>query len=162
MRLRVGLGFDLHRLGPEARLVLGGVEIPHDLGLLGHSDGDVLCHAIVDALLGASGLGNIGLLFPDTEPRYKGMSSLRFVTETVNLLWQNGFQIENIDSNILAERPKLSPYFPAMREKLAEASGIPMDRIFIKAKTMEGVGEIGEQRAMAAQVIALVSQVAAE
>lgn len=157
MKLRVGLGFDLHRLGPGLPLVLGGVEIPSELGLIGHSDGDVLCHAIVDALLGASGLGNIGQLFPDTDPRFKGASSLKFVTETVNLLWQNGFQIENIDSNILAERPKLSPFFPAMREKLAAASGIPADRIFIKAKTMEGVGEIGEQRAMAAQAIALIS-----
>jgi 2-C-methyl-D-erythritol 2,4-cyclodiphosphate synthase len=157
MKLRVGLGFDLHRLGPGLPLVLGGVEIPNDLGLIGHSDGDVLCHAIVDALLGASALGNIGQLFPDTDPRFKGASSLKFVTETVNLLWQNGFQIENIDSNILAERPKLSPFFPVMREKLASASGIPADRIFIKAKTMEGVGEIGEQRAMAAQAIVLIS-----
>lgn len=157
MKLRVGLGFDLHRLGAGVPLVLGGVEVPNELGLIGHSDGDVLCHAIVDALLGASGLGNIGQLFPDTDPRFKGASSLKFVTETVNLLWQNGFQIENIDSNILAERPKLLPFFPAMRERLAAASGIPTDRIFIKAKTMEGVGEIGEQRAIAAQAIALVS-----
>ena len=157
MKLRVGLGFDLHRLGPGSRLVLGGVEIPHDVGLIGHSDGDVLCHAIVDALLGAAGLGNIGQLFPDTDPRYKGMSSLKFLTDTVNLLWQSGFQIENIDSNILAERPKLLPYFPAMREKLAAASGIPMDHIFVKAKTMEGVGEIGRQEAIAAQAVALIS-----
>jgi 2-C-methyl-D-erythritol 2,4-cyclodiphosphate synthase len=157
MKLRVGLGFDLHRLGPGVPLVLGGVEIPNEFGLIGHSDGDVLCHAIVDALLGASGLGNIGQLFPDTDPRFKSASSLKFVTETVNLLWQNGFQIENIDSNILAERPKLLAFFPAMREKLAAASGIPVERIFIKAKTLEGLGEIGEQRAMAAQAIALVS-----
>ena len=157
MKLRVGLGFDLHRLGPDRPLVLGGVEIPHELGLIGHSDGDVLCHAIVDALLGASGLGNIGHLFPDTDPRFKGMSSLKFLTETVNLLWQNGFQVENIDSNILAERPKLLPYFSAMREALAGASGIPAERIFIKAKTMEGLGDVGEQRAIAAQAIALIS-----
>jgi 2-C-methyl-D-erythritol 2,4-cyclodiphosphate synthase len=158
MKLRVGLGFDLHRLGPGPRLVLGGVEIPHDVGLIGHSDGDVLCHAIVDALLGASGLGNIGGLFPDTDPRFEGTSSLRFVTETVSLLWQNGFQIVNIDANILAERPKLMPHFAAMRQSLATASGIPADRISIKAKTMEGVGEIGEGLAMAAQAIALVSE----
>jgi len=157
MRLRIGLGFDLHRLGPESRLILGGVEIPHELGLIGHSDGDVLCHAIVDALLGASGLGNIGQLFPDSDPRFKGVSSLKFLTETANLLWQNGFQVQNIDSNILAERPKLLPYFPAMREALASASGIPSDRIFIKAKTMEGIGEIGRHEAMAAQAVALVS-----
>jgi len=157
VRLRVGVGFDLHRLGPASRLVLGGVEIPHDKGLIGHSDGDVLCHAIVDALLGAAGLGNIGQLFPDTDPQFKGVSSLRFLTEAVNLLWQSGFQIENIDSNILAEKPKLLPYFPAMREKMAAAAGIPIEKIFIKAKTMEGVGEIGAQEAIAAQAVALVS-----
>jgi 2-C-methyl-D-erythritol 2,4-cyclodiphosphate synthase len=157
VKFRVGVGFDLHRLGPASRLVLGGVEIPHTKGLIGHSDGDVLCHAIVDALLGAAGLGNIGELFPDTDPRFKGMSSLKFLTEAVNLIWQNGFQIENIDSNILAEKPKLLPYFPAMRETLAAAAGIPLEKISIKAKTMEGVGEIGTEEAMAAQVVALLS-----
>ncbi len=157
MKFRVGLGFDLHRLGVSSRLVLGGVEIPHPKGLIGHSDGDVLCHAIVDALLGAAGLGNIGERFPDTDPRYKGMSSLKFLTEAVNLLWQNGFRIENIDSNILAEKPKLLPYFPAMRDTMAAAAGIPADRICVKAKTMEGVGEIGAEEAIAAQAVALVS-----
>jgi 2-C-methyl-D-erythritol 2,4-cyclodiphosphate synthase len=157
VKFRIGLGFDLHRLGPASHLILGGIEIPHNKGLIGHSDGDVLCHAIVDALLGAAGLGNIGQLFPDTDPRYKGMSSLKFLTEAVNLLWQNGFQIENIDTNILAEKPKLLPYFPAMRQALAAAAGIPVEKIFVKAKTMEGVGEIGTEEAMAAQAIALVS-----
>jgi 2-C-methyl-D-erythritol 2,4-cyclodiphosphate synthase len=157
VKFRIGVGFDLHRLGPASHLILGGLEIPHTKGLIGHSDGDVLCHAVVDALLGAAGLGNIGQLFPDTDPRFKGMSSLKFLTETVNLLWQNGFQIENIDTNILAEKPKLLPYFPAMREKMASAAGIPIEKISIKAKTMEGVGEIGTEEAIAAQAVALVS-----
>ena len=157
MKFRIGVGFDLHRLGPASSLILGGVEIPHTKGLIGHSDGDVLCHAIVDALLGAAGLGNIGQLFPDTDPRYKGVSSLKFLTEAVNLLWQSGFQIENIDTNILAEKPKLLPYFPAMRQTMAAAAGIPVEKISIKAKTMEGIGEIGAEEAIAAQAVALVS-----
>jgi len=154
---RIGVGFDLHRLGPGSHLILGGVEVPYDKKLLGHSDGDVLCHAIVDALLGAAGLGNIGEKFPDTDPRFQGMSSLKFLTEAVNLLWQNGFRIENIDSNILAERPKLLPHFPAMRETLARTAGIPSERISIKAKTMEGVGEIGAGDAIAAEAVVLIA-----
>ena len=157
MKFRIGLGFDLHRLGPASHLIIGGVEIPHTKGLIGHSDGDVLCHAVVDALLGAAGLGNIGQLFPDTDPGYKGVSSLKFLTEAVNLLWQNGFQIENIDTNVLAEKPKLLPYFPAMREAMAAAAGIPVGKISVKAKTMEGVGEIGAEEAIAAQAVVLIS-----
>ena len=157
MKFRVGLGFDLHRLGPGTHLILGGEEIPHNKSFIAHSDGDVLCHAVVDALLGAAGLGNIGERFPDSDPQFKGMSSLRFLTETVNLLARNGYRIENIDANILAERPKLLPYFPAMREKMAAAAGIPIEKIFIKAKTMEGIGAIGAEDAIAAQAIALVS-----
>ena len=157
MKFRVGFGFDLHRLESGTHLILGGVEIPHNRSFIAHSDGDVLCHAVVDALLGAAGLGNIGELFPDTAPEYKGMSSLRFLTEAVNLLWHNGYRIENIDANILAERPKLLSHFPAMREKMAAAAGVPIEKIFIKAKTMEGIGAIGAEDAIAAQAIALVS-----
>jgi 2-C-methyl-D-erythritol 2,4-cyclodiphosphate synthase len=157
VRFRIGIGFDLHRLGPGTELVLGGVGIPHSKSLIGHSDGDVLCHAVTDALLGAAGLGNIGELFPDIDPAFKGMSSLKFLTEVVNLLWQNGYQIENIDSNILAERPKLLPYFPAMKEKIAAALAVPQDRISIKAKTMEGLGVVGAEEAIAAQAVALLS-----
>jgi 2-C-methyl-D-erythritol 2,4-cyclodiphosphate synthase len=157
VKYRVGIGFDLHRLGPERRLVLGGVEIPHGRGLIGHSDGDVLCHAVTDALLGAAGLGNIGELFPDTDAAYQGMSSLKFLTKAADLLWQNGFHIENLDSNILAERPKLLPFFAAMREAMAAAAGIPVERISVKAKTMEGVGPIGNEEAIAAHAVALVS-----
>jgi 2-C-methyl-D-erythritol 2,4-cyclodiphosphate synthase len=157
VRFRIGLGFDLHRLEPGTHLILGGVTIPHTKSFIAHSDGDVLCHAIVDALLGAAGLGNIGEHFPDDDPKYKGMASLTFLTEAENLLRQHGFQIENIDSNILAEKPKLLPHFPAMRTKIAAAAGIPIENISIKAKTMEGIGAIGTEEAIAAQAVALVS-----
>lgn len=157
MKFRVGLGFDLHRLGPGSHLMLGGVEVPHNRSFIAHSDGDVLCHAVVDALLGAAGLGNIGERFPDTDLKYKGMASLKFLAEAANLLLQSGFRIENIDANILAEKPKLFPHFPAMRERIATAAGIPIDRVSIKAKTMEGIGVIGVEEAIAAQAVALVS-----
>jgi 2-C-methyl-D-erythritol 2,4-cyclodiphosphate synthase len=157
VKFRVGLGFDVHRLGPGSHLMLGGVEIPHNKSFIAHSDGDVLCHAVVDALLGAAGLGNIGELFPDTDPKYKGAASLKFLTEAANLLWQNGFRIESVDANILAEKPRLLPHFPAMRERMAAAAGISVDKIFVKAKTMEGIGAIGGEEAIAAQAVALVS-----
>jgi 2-C-methyl-D-erythritol 2,4-cyclodiphosphate synthase len=153
---RIGIGFDLHRLGPNTPLVIGGVAIPHTLGLIGHSDGDVLCHAITDALLGAAGIGNIGELFSDTDPTLKGMSSLLFLTRSVELVRAKGFEIGNIDSNILAERPKLLPFFPAMVSKMAEALGIPSDKIQVKAKTMEGIGIIGTEQAIAAEAVALI------
>lgn len=157
MKFRIGLGFDLHRLGPGSHLILGGVQVPHGKGFIAHSDGDVLCHAVVDALLGAAGLGNIGERFPDSDPRYRGVSSLKFLAEAANLLSQNGFRIENIDSNILAERPKLLPHFPSMREKISTTIGIPAEKISIKAKTMEGIGMIGTEEAIAAQAVALIS-----
>jgi len=157
VKFRVGLGFDLHRLGPGSQLMLGGVEIPYNKSFIAHSDGDVLCHAVVDALLGAAGLGNIGQMFPDTDPKYKGMASLGFLTEAAGLLRRSGFQIQNIDANILAEKPKLLPHFPAMRERIASAAGIPIGSVSIKAKTMEGVGDIGAEAAIAAQAVALVS-----
>jgi 2-C-methyl-D-erythritol 2,4-cyclodiphosphate synthase len=157
VKVRVGFGFDLHRLGPGSHLILGGVEIPHEKSFIAHSDGDVLCHAVVDAMLGAAGLGNIGERFPDTDPRYKGMSSLKFLAGAASLLSQNGFRVENIDSNILAERPKLLPHFQAMREKISSAIGIPVEKVSIKAKTMEGIGVIGTEEAIAAQAVALIS-----
>jgi len=121
VNVRVGIGFDLHRLGPNTPLVLGGVVIPHHLGLIGHSDGDVLCHAVTDALLGAAGIGNIGELFPDTDPSLKGASSLQFLEKSAELVRQHGFAIGNIDSNILAERPKLLSYFSAMSATMVRA-----------------------------------------
>lgn len=156
MNFRVGIGFDLHRLGPDTPLILGGIVIPHTAGLVGHSDGDVLCHAITDALLGAAGIGNIGELFPDTDPALKGMSSLRFLEKSVALVRAKGFEVGNIDSNILAERPKLLPFFPAMAAKIADALGIGTEKVHVKAKTMEGLGIVGTEQAIAAEAVALV------
>ena len=157
MKFRIGLGFDLHRLGPGSHLVIGGVEIPHGKSFIAHSDGDVLCHAIVDALLGAAGLGNIGERFPDSDQQYQGMSSLKFLAVAVSLLRESGFHIENIDSNILAEKPKLLPYFPSMRERIATSLQMRAENVSIKAKTMEGIGLIGTEEAIAAQCVALIS-----
>jgi 2-C-methyl-D-erythritol 2,4-cyclodiphosphate synthase len=156
VNFRVGIGFDLHRLGPAGELILGGVSIPHNKGLIGHSDGDVLIHAITDALLGAAGLGNIGEVFPDTDPRYRGMSSLKFLTHAAELVERAGFRIGNIDSNILAERPKLLPFFPSMKDAIAQALGVPRECVHVKAKTMEGVGPIGAEEAIAAEAVALL------
>ncbi len=156
MNVRVGIGFDLHRLGPNTPLVLGGVVIPHHLGLIGHSDGDVLCHAVTDALLGAAGIGNIGELFPDTDPSLKGASSLQFLEKSAQLVRQHGFVIGNIDSNILAERPKLLPYFSAMTAMMARALEITPGQIQVKAKTMEGLGLVGTEQAIAAQAVAAI------
>jgi len=153
---RVGIGFDLHRLGPNTPLVLGGVVVPHHLGLIGHSDGDVLCHAITDALLGAAGIGNIGELFPDTDPALKGMSSLRFLEKSVALVRAKGYEIGNIDSNILAEKPKLLPFFPAMKLEVATALKIAPEKMQVKAKTMEGIGIIGTEQAIAAEAVVLL------
>ena len=156
MSFRIGIGFDLHRLGPNTPLMIGGVLIPHTLGSIGHSDGDVLCHAITDALLGAAGIGNIGELFPDTDPALRGVSSLRFLEKSVELIRAKGFEIENIDSNVLAERPKLLAYFPAMVLKMADSLGIAPDKIHVKAKTMEGLGIVGTEQAIAAEAVALL------
>jgi 2-C-methyl-D-erythritol 2,4-cyclodiphosphate synthase len=156
LKFRIGIGYDLHRLGPSSSLTLGGVQIPHEKGLIGHSDGDVLSHAITDALLGACGLGNIGEMFPDTDNRYKGVSSLRFLRHTADHIRKRGYEIGNIDSNILAQRPKLLPYFPAMQAKLAEVLGIPATSVHVKAKTMEHLGVVGTEEAIAAEAVALV------
>jgi 2-C-methyl-D-erythritol 2,4-cyclodiphosphate synthase len=156
MKFRIGIGYDLHRLAPSSQLILGGVEIPHEKGLIGHSDGDVLSHAITDALLGACGLSNIGEMFPDTDNRYKGMSSLRFLRRTAEFIREKGYEIGNIDSNILAEKPKLLPYFPEMQSRIAEVLGIPSSSVHVKAKTMEHLGIVGTEEAMAAEAVALV------
>ena len=156
MKFRIGIGFDVHRLEPNGKLVLGGVEIPHEKGLVGHSDGDVLLHAITDALLGACGLGNIGEKFPDTDPRYKGIASSTLLHDAADMARRKGFEIGNIDSNILAERPKLLSYFPSMQERIAEALGIPSEQVHVKAKTMERLGAVGAEEAIAAQAVVLV------
>ena len=140
---RTGIGYDIHRLVEGRRLILGGVEIPFDRGLLGHSDGDSLSHAITDALLGAAGLGDIGALFADTDPRWAGADSMIFLGHVVGLLNAHGYRIVNIDATILAERPKMMPYIDAMQSKLAGTMGIDPARINIKAKTNEGLDAIG-------------------
>lgn len=156
MKVRIGIGFDIHRLAPDRKLTLGGIEIPHNKGLVGHSDGDVLLHAITDALLGACGLGNIGESFPDTDDRYRGIASRVLLKETVSLIHQKGYSIGNIDSNVLAERPKLLPYLPSMKEMIATVLGVSSDDVEVKAKTMENLGPIGEEEAIAAHAVALV------
>lgn len=153
---RSGLGYDLHRLEPGRKLIIGGIEIPFEKGPVGHSDGDVLCHALCDALLGATALGDIGAHFPDTDPKWKGASSLLFLEHARKLLEARGFGIVHIDAVVICERPKLGPHFPAMRGAIAKALGVGVDRISLKAKTNEGVGEIGRGEAVACHAIATV------
>jgi 2-C-methyl-D-erythritol 2,4-cyclodiphosphate synthase len=154
---RVGIGYDVHRLERGRRLVLGGVEIEADRGPVGHSDGDALAHAVCDALLGAAGLGDIGTHFPDNDPRWKGASSLVFLERTAEMLGERGLRIAWIDAVVIAERPKLGPHFPAMREALARSLGISSGIINLKAKTNEGLGELGRGEAIAAQAVAALA-----
>jgi 2-C-methyl-D-erythritol 2,4-cyclodiphosphate synthase len=149
-----GIGYDLHRLASGRRLILGGIEVPFEKGPVGHSDGDALAHAICDALLGAAGLGDIGTHFPDTDPRWKDAHSLRFLEHVRSLLSERRLRITHLDAIVITERPKLGPHFSAMREALAEALGIEVSRINLKAKTNEGVGAVGRGEAIAAQAIA--------
>lgn len=155
--MRVGIGYDIHRLVPGRCLVLGGVEIPHEKGLLGHSDADVLVHAVCDALLGAAGLGDIGLHFPDTDPAYRGASSIHLLAEVRQKVQTAGFSaVVNIDATVFAQQPRLLPYVADMAEKLAECLGMEPARINIKATTTEGLGIIGEASAMAAMCVLLL------
>ncbi len=153
---RIGIGYDIHRLIEGRRLILGGVEIPFEKGLMGHSDADVLTHAICDSLLGAASLGDIGTHFPDADPRFAGASSLDLLGKVVKLVGDSGFVVANIDSVILAERPKLAPYIQTMRERLAADMSIEVGRIGVKAKTGEGLESVGRGEAMAAHVVALL------
>jgi 2-C-methyl-D-erythritol 2,4-cyclodiphosphate synthase len=159
---RIGTGYDIHRLVEGRKLVLGGVEIPFEKGLLGHSDSDVLTHAICDALLGAAALGDIGTHFPDSDPRWAGVSSLEFLAHAVELITERGYSIANIDATVLAERPKLRPHIQAIRERLASVLSVDADRINVKAKTNEGLGSIGRNEAMAAQAVVLIHRRDAE
>lgn len=154
--IRVGHGFDFHRLAPGRPLVLGGVPIAHDQGPIAHSDGDVVLHALCDALLGAASLGDIGRYFPDTDPRFANSASSFFVKETMAMVKSCGFDLGNVDVTILAERPRLAPYIPAMRAALSPLLGLPEETISIKAKTMEGAGEIGDGKAIAAHAVCLL------
>ena len=154
--MRIGMGYDVHRLTEGRDLILGGVLIPFEKGLLGHSDADVVVHAIMDALLGAAALGDIGQHFPDTDPQYKGISSVLLLKHVGALLEEHGFTIGNIDATIIAQRPKLAPYRPAMVKNVAEALGISEDQVCIKATTEEGLGVTGRQEGIAAQAITLL------
>jgi 2-C-methyl-D-erythritol 2,4-cyclodiphosphate synthase len=159
MTLRIGIGYDLHLLDAEGTfLVLGGVRIPHDRGFVAHSDGDVLVHAIIDAMLGAAGLGNIGQRFPDTDPNLKGADSLVLLERTKRLVQSADFSVVNIDSVIIAEEPKLTPHVDAMRQRLAEVLGIERGRISIKPKTNETVGAEGRGEAVSAQAVVLLEE----
>ena len=151
--MRVGMGYDVHRLVEGRKLILGGVEIPYEKGLLGHSDADVLIHAIMDALLGAAALGDIGKHFPDTDPQYKGISSVELLKHVAKLLDENNYVIENIDATVIAQRPKLRPYMEEMTKNIAGALGIEENRLILKATTEEGLGFTGTGEGMASQAI---------
>ena len=151
--MRVGMGYDVHRLVEGRKLILGGVEIPYEKGLLGHSDADVLIHAIMDALLGAAALGDIGKHFPDTDPQYKGISSVELLKHVAKLLDENNYVIENIDATVIAQRPKLRPYMDEMTKNIAGALGIEENRLNLKATTEEGLGFTGTGEGMASQAI---------
>ena len=155
--MRVGLGYDVHRLGRGYRLVIGGVEIPYELGLIGHSDADVLLHAIMDALLGAAALGDIGKHFPDTDEKYRGISSLKLLEHVGELLASEHFIIENIDAVIIAERPKMRPYIEEMNANIAKALGIEVSQVNVKATTEEGLGFTGSGEGISSQAICMLS-----
>ena len=155
---RIGTGYDLHRLVEGRPLILGGVTIPSETGATGHSDADVVCHAIIDAVLGAVCAGNVGQHYPDTDPRWKGASSIQMVRDSVRLIHARGFAIENVDVTVVLERPKIAPFIEQIRAGLAEALGIAADHVSVKGKTNEGVDAVGRGEAIAAHVVALVSR----
>ena len=155
---RIGHGYDVHRLAEGRRLILGGVDIPWERGLLGHSDADVLTHAVMDALLGAAGLGDIGRHFPDTDPAYAGADSLKLLEHVAGLLRERGFVVGNVDATVLAQRPKLAPHIPRMRENLARAMGAEPAQVNVKATTEEGLGFTGTGEGIAAHAVALIGE----
>ncbi len=156
--MRIGHGYDVHRLVPEKALILGGVNIPYEKGLLGHSDADVLTHAVMDALLGAAALGDIGMLFPDNDPAYRGADSLGLLREVRRVLDEAGWSVENIDATILAQAPKLSPYKQQMRENLAAVAGLEVEQVSVKATTEEGLGFTGAGEGIAVHAVALLEK----
>jgi 2-C-methyl-D-erythritol 4-phosphate cytidylyltransferase/2-C-methyl-D-erythritol 2,4-cyclodiphosphate synthase len=155
---RTGIGFDAHRLVENRRLVIGGVVVPHERGLLGHSDADVAVHALMDALLGAIAAGDIGQHFPDTDPAWKDADSIRLLEAVAAILGGRGWRIVNTDLTILCEKPKLAPHIPEMRRRMAEAMGVAMDAVSVKATTVEGMGAIGRREGIAAQAVATVER----
>ena len=156
--MRIGMGYDVHKLVPERKLVLGGVNIPYKLGLLGHSDADVLLHAIMDSLLGAAALGDIGKHFPDTDDRFKGISSIELLKEVGKLISEKGYKVGNIDATIIAQKPKMAPHIPLMRENIASTLNIDLEQINVKATTEEGLGFTGEEKGISSQSICLLTK----
>ena len=154
--MRIGHGYDVHRLVSGRKLILGGVEIPYHLGLLGHSDADVAAHALMDALLGAAALGDIGQHFPDKDPAYAGADSLLLLEKVVELLAREGWRVENVDVTVLAQSPKLMPHIPQMRQNFARAMGVPVTAVSVKATTEEGLGFTGTGQGIAAHAVALI------
>lgn len=153
---RIGHGFDIHKLGEGIPLILGGMKVPHTKGSVGHSDGDVVTHAVIDALLGAAGMGDIGTHFPPTNESIKGIDSIQMLTKIMELLTAEGYSVGNIDTTIVLEKPKLSPHYPGMRKRLAQVLRVEENQIGLKAKTYEKMGEIGEGNAIAAYAVALI------
>ena len=156
--MRIGHGYDVHRLTQGRRLILGGVDIPWDRGLLGHSDADVLTHAVMDALLGAAGLGDIGKAFPDTDPAYEDADSVALLERVARMIGQAGYRVGNVDATVLAQRPKLLPHIPQMRKNLARAMGVAESRVNVKATTEEGLGFTGSGEGMAAHAVCLLEE----
>ncbi len=154
--MRIGTGYDVHRLGPDRRMIIGGVCIPYELGLVGHSDADVLAHAITDAMLGGAGLGDIGLHFPDTDPEYKGADSLELMKHAAGLISKEGLRVCNIDATIIAQAPKMRPFIEQMRENIADALGLDRAFVNVKATTEEGLGFTGAGEGIAAQAVCLL------
>ena len=157
--MRVGMGYDVHKLTEGRKLILGGVDIPWEKGLLGHSDADVLIHAVMDALLGAAALGDIGKHFPDTDPAYKGISSVKLLVHVAGLLHEHGYEVGNIDATIIAQKPKMAPHIPQMRKNMAEALGITESKINVKATTEEGLGFTGSGEGISSQAICLLTEI---
>jgi 2-C-methyl-D-erythritol 2,4-cyclodiphosphate synthase len=154
--MRVGIGYDVHRLTENRKLILGGIEVPYEKGLLGHSDADVIIHAMMDAILGALGKGDIGHFFPDQDPAYEGISSVRLLETVVSMMQSEGYSIGNIDVVLIAQKPKVAPYLPSMRRVLAETLGCSEAQVNVKATTEEGLGFTGRQEGMAAQAVCLL------
>ena len=156
--MRIGMGYDVHRLAENRKMIIGGVEIPYEKGLLGHSDADVLLHAIMDALLGAAALGDIGKHFPDTDPAYEGISSMKLLEKVGQLLEDNRYVFENIDATIIAQKPKMRPYIDTMRENIAGALGIELSQVNVKATTEEGLGFTGAMEGISSQAICMLQR----
>lgn len=157
--MRIGMGYDVHKLTEGRKLILGGVEIPYEKGLLGHSDADVLIHAVMDALLGAAALGDIGSHFPDTDPQYKGISSIRLLEYVAGLLEEHRFVVENIDATIIAQKPKMRPHIDQMRKNISKALGLELDQVNVKATTEEGLGFTGSGEGISSQAVCLLEKI---